>query len=308
MNTKHWDDLIQRYMAGTTTTEETTELQDALKANAELRALYLDYMNLDVALEAKAGAAETVPSVAPVELRETSVPRGWLHWRPLTAAAAGLIIGLFSASMVFAYAVPRVMASTLRKVPLFVEGFEDESMRPLRGFPSAAGRWSGDLSLMRPTQEEVPAAEGKRMARLMPSPKRHYTFAARIVDLADLPMSVDAAWRQIEVTASFHSVYSTKVQRHQIRLAAFSEEPEAVREIWNSPNMFDYVMQHVGRTVPMKSKDHGWQTLQSRMEIPPGARSLVIWLAAIDGDGEGQAAAHYLDDIQVSLILTDFQP
>ena len=57
MNTD-WHDIIQRYIAGTLADEESAALQDALKADAELRALYLDYMNLDVALEAAAGAAE----------------------------------------------------------------------------------------------------------------------------------------------------------------------------------------------------------------------------------------------------------
>lgn len=75
---KDWHDPIQRHLAGLSSAEETTELQNALKADARLRALFLDYANLDAALGALADAAES--------------PRArharWLAWRPLAAAAA----------------------------------------------------------------------------------------------------------------------------------------------------------------------------------------------------------------------------
>ena len=58
---KHdWHDLIQRYIAGTLADNDALALQDALKSDEDLRALYLDYMNLDVALEAHAGSREAV--------------------------------------------------------------------------------------------------------------------------------------------------------------------------------------------------------------------------------------------------------
>ena len=53
---RYWHEQIQRYVAGESTQEETIALQQALKDDAELRALYLDYLNLDVALGAAAEA------------------------------------------------------------------------------------------------------------------------------------------------------------------------------------------------------------------------------------------------------------
>ena len=56
---------IQRYMNGQASTEEAAALQTALKNDADLRALYLDYMNLDVALAGAAGVTlliTTLPS------------------------------------------------------------------------------------------------------------------------------------------------------------------------------------------------------------------------------------------------------
>jgi hypothetical protein len=54
---RYWHEQIQRYVAGESTQEETISLQQALKDDAELRALYLDYLNLDVALGAAAEEA-----------------------------------------------------------------------------------------------------------------------------------------------------------------------------------------------------------------------------------------------------------
>ena len=50
----HWHEQIQRYVNGLASPAEAAALQAALNQDAELRALYLDYMNLDVALSAAA--------------------------------------------------------------------------------------------------------------------------------------------------------------------------------------------------------------------------------------------------------------
>jgi len=50
MNNAHWHLQIQRCMAGDATPEEIAALQQALMDDAELRVLYLDYLNLDMAL------------------------------------------------------------------------------------------------------------------------------------------------------------------------------------------------------------------------------------------------------------------
>lgn len=93
MNTD-WNELIQRYIAGHTTEEETRRLEAALKADDALADLYLRHTELDVALEAKASSAEVTRELltAPVTGRRFA----WLSWRPLAAAAACLALLLSS--------------------------------------------------------------------------------------------------------------------------------------------------------------------------------------------------------------------
>jgi len=83
----HDEELMQRHLDGCATPEESSALQETLKENAELRARYLDYVNLDVALSALADAAaveEEIPNVTPMLER----PR--FQWRAFAAAAAVL--------------------------------------------------------------------------------------------------------------------------------------------------------------------------------------------------------------------------
>jgi anti-sigma-K factor RskA len=93
-----WHEQIQRYMTGEAASEEIAALQQALKDDAELRVLYLDYLNLDVAL----GAAAELAALAENTIGRTTafpqipVPSSRRHWRWLaaTAACAALVLYL----------------------------------------------------------------------------------------------------------------------------------------------------------------------------------------------------------------------
>lgn len=90
MNAK-WHDLIQRWLAGTVTDAEAAELQEALKSDRELRALYLEYANQDSALEVAANDASMRRSaVAEFPVSGKALRGGWRRhwWVPAAAAAA----------------------------------------------------------------------------------------------------------------------------------------------------------------------------------------------------------------------------
>ena len=94
----HWHEQIQRCMTGDATPEEIAALQQTLKDDAELRALYLDYLNLDVALGA---AAEAVAITENGIGKTTTFPQPPArlsphHWRWLAAAAACAALVVFA--------------------------------------------------------------------------------------------------------------------------------------------------------------------------------------------------------------------
>jgi hypothetical protein len=92
----HWHEQIQRHMNVQSSPEESAALCEALRRDADLRALYLDYMNLDAALGAMAEAEATAAfgTGAPATLRPAHPRLGWHRWLWLapSAASAALVI------------------------------------------------------------------------------------------------------------------------------------------------------------------------------------------------------------------------
>ena len=92
----NWHETIQRYLDGQSSREEAAALHEALNEDAELRALYLDYMNLDVALGAAAeaevirenGTGKTAIFPRPPARLSTH----YWRWFGATAACAALVV------------------------------------------------------------------------------------------------------------------------------------------------------------------------------------------------------------------------
>lgn len=90
-----WRDHMQRYADGRASPEEVAALQNALRGDPELRAQFLDYLNLDESLAAAAATREAVSTVGlnvrPRETRRFLWPPRWL-WRPVWVTAFALLI------------------------------------------------------------------------------------------------------------------------------------------------------------------------------------------------------------------------
>ncbi len=296
-----WHDLIQRHMAGLTTDAEAAQMQDALMHDEEVARLYLRYMNLDVALEAQASTAEVTRSLllAPDAASKPHASH-WTRWRSL-AVAAGLAIGLFSASLVYGFVASRHFSVQT----LLTERFEDAEMVHDRGVPSRMDVWSGDLLAPQGAEGAVKPEEGQRMVTLPPVEKRKFSYAFRFVDLTTLPPLSDGQTRQLEVTARFHGAAPGIRDRFQIRLAAFAEDITGAREIWLRDHVNEQALLHVVKTVKPDLADRGWTTVRSMIDVSAGVNVALISLAAGVADSEAPNTAHYLDNVQVRLITQE---
>ncbi|MCX6858329.1 MAG: hypothetical protein NTV80_25905 [Verrucomicrobia bacterium] len=292
-------ELIRRYIDGDASEADRQALQEELRCDPTTRRLFARYANIDATL---GGGSITLkePVLSAKTLRTT-----WLSWRPLTAAAAGIVLGMFCTSMVFAYAAPQFGLHRALVASFFEDGFEVPQGDLRKGFPQGAGAWSGDLDAVVPSTEGVLPVEGKSMIRLAPREDRGFSAMARIFDLAELFPSPSHESTAIEVSASFHGSDAGALDRNQIRIAAFFEKPEDVRTIWNNDPRLEKALLHTARTVKMQPGDHGWQTLKIEMEIPTGTRSLVIYLGTGMADDLAPKGAHYVDDVQVNTITQE---
>jgi hypothetical protein len=86
--------------------------------------------------------------------------------RPWMAAAAGLVIGLFGASMVWAFAHPKAVATASRLFTLVDGSFEKGRGVIASGLPTTFGVWSGDRSEFASDGAAEPA-EGRGVLRFL---------------------------------------------------------------------------------------------------------------------------------------------
>ncbi len=311
MNTD-WHDLIQRHMAGTLDDAENDALQDALSTDAELRRMYLHYMNLDVALEAHASTANATRHLL-MALPECNTPRGtrWLSWRPLTAAAAGIVFGIFCTSVVFGYVAP----SLGKVITLLQESFEAAPAPLVTGVPIEPGRWSGDYSEVVGEQQGVKPESGKKMLRLQRGDYEGKTNAKgshvadiyRLIDVRPYRQEFADGSAVVQLSAGFNAfefphgeTYTGKMTLH-----AFDAET-ATNGSLRAASAWDESCLGAAATGPTRLdlNPATWQWMTTDLRLPANTDFLLIHLIIPGGPGthaqEG-FAGHYIDDVRLTL-------
>ena len=303
-NRARWCALIDLYLLGTLSAEEALELEAALAAHREAREDYRRRCNLDSALQQVAGQ-----QVSPTRTPSVETTR-WHAWRPLSAAAAGLVFGMLCTSVVFGFVTQRVGA--VKKVPLAVydPGLETRDAVLDDGLPSDVGQWGADSAQIVPAENGVSPQEGSHMMRLEPIPreKNVKNLASRVYQVIDLrarPAFGSEEDVEVEVTASFCSRHSEVSSRYLIRTFALDEAPEQATDGFWSKTEDDGVVSLAQRFDSIPG-ERGWHTFSQKMSLPRGAKTLVLILGAVPPEPSSEeASVHYLDDVQVSLLTPE---
>jgi hypothetical protein len=311
MNTD-WHDLIQRHIAGLTTDEEAAHLQDSLQRDDAVAQLYLRYMNLDVALEGHASSSASMSEmlVSPTH-GETRRWTSWLSWRPVTAAAAGLVIGLFCASVVFAYVAPPLG----KVVALLDDSFESGPAPLVTGIPVEPGRWSGDFTEVVGEQQGVSPESGKKMLRFLRAdyegkPNAEASRVAdiyRLIDVRSYRQELADGSAVVQLSAAFNAfeyplgeTYIGTITIHA--LDAGSVTNGSLRAL----SARDDTSLAVAST-GLKRLDRNpesWQRLTGDLRVPANTDFLLIHILIPAGRGTLEKAGfggHYIDDVRLTL-------
>jgi len=305
MNTD-WNDLIQRHIDGFTTDEEAQRLAAALKADDALTDLYVRHIGLEVALEANAASAEVTRELLTAPAQATIRPRAWFSWRPLTAAAAGIVFGMLCTSVVYGFVAPHMGAVKKMPLPVFDPGLE--GMKPLdKVLPHGVDEWGVRSARIVSAENGVEPLHGQRMLRMEPillgeQDEKHYSHAYQVLDLRSLPLDVVSGAVEMQVTASFCASENGGKARYLIRAVALNEPPgTAPSAFWSKAE--DAGVASLSQRFETEAGDSGWHTFSVKMPLPHSAQSLVIILSAISPKDEtSEAAERYLDEVQVSLL------
>ncbi len=303
-NNSELDALIDACLDGRLSEAEADRLSKRIEESSEARERYWQLASVHGMIEqtmqsASLKAATGEEFVTPLKTEGPSRrPR-------ITTVAAGILIGVFSASLVWAFAIPLVNPPRRESREIVFESFEDPEMKLLEHFPTIVNQWFGRV-FSAPGEDGMPAVRGTRVGKFDRWPKSKFTYARYLIDLDEYPELGEEHVRSVEVEASFFTSNPEESSVFQIRLGAFSQEPGAVRPIWNNQEiLFDNILQHVGRNHKTKpGQQPGWHKLRATIEIPPGARSVVISLGAGNVDPDAPASDHYVDAVRVNLVDT----
>ena len=297
-----WHRLFNAALNGTLTDTERPQLAALHKSRAESRQLWFLYHDNECGLsELKNAAATTAARLAMLHPGVVPSPQQtspWLQWRSLTAAAAGLVIGLFGASVVYGIAVHR---GSEKRTPLavFEPGFENAQMPLVKGIPRRAGQWGGDVARVVAAENGVPTKEGRHMLRLEPAAKGAWRIY-QVLDLHSLPPGASGESREIEISASFAAADSEASVRFMLRAFAITEAPDEIDAAWFDRR--DESIASVTRGLDDLPGTKGWQTLGVSMHVPRNARSLVLFFGVRTPDKAARASPIYLDDVRVTLV------
>lgn len=187
------------------------------------------------------------PSAAQPPLRIAS---RWRAWRPLAAAAAGIVIGICGTSILFAFSPVKKIYKFLNVSTFISGGFESGPTMIPRGFPRSMGAWSGDDAEVVTSATKKPS-EGGRMLRFnkaCPEPNVIGRGALacdlyQIVDLRALrekiPPNGGAALR---LSADFLDarLEAGPEMRFACSITLFAGSPEDIQAVW--PAVLDRIL------------------------------------------------------------------
>ena len=293
-------ELVRRYLGGASTLEEARRLESMLAVDAQLRRDYLAYARVEAGLSSK---------VRP-KLVKTASPARWLSWRPLTAAAAGIVFGMFCTSLVFGYSMPRMVERVLNLVNA---GFE-EPLAPLPdGIPLRFGVWSGDFSEIVGEQQGITPHEGQRMFRFLRSdsndgfPARAYHGNMyQFIDIRPWREAISSGTAVVDWSAWFNCIReaSGKPSKFEASMWAFAGEPSVVRKSWEE-KVHQELAYSTWRVVA-DDDPKTWQRVAGSLIVPPDTDFLVVELKATAADetpmnGVVTFAGHYADDVRMVL-------
>jgi hypothetical protein len=307
-----WHDLIQQYISGTLPDPEARRLEATLKKEPAAADLYLSYINLDVTLEAHASSRESISQLlSGLPLATDLPPRRSVLWRPVMAAAAGLVLGLFSASLLFAYASPQAVV-TASRLPALVDGdFEAQSERIRTGFPLDFGVWSGDEAGVVPGRKKgggrslcFKRAQGDAAAPQSPAES---CDVFQLVDLRALRSKADGLEDAVlELSADFldgRAEAGTSL-RFGCHLYLFAGRPEALHSSWPA-----VLREAVGYGVGGYLSEGGggtedWRRVTARCFLPPNADFAVVQIACGRPRGETRQAPELGHQLADNVTLT----
>jgi hypothetical protein len=320
MKDERLDSLIDQHLNGAMSAGERRELEERLLHSAADRARFWELAETHVLLHEGIQQMLAEPAARPAssEGRGLSLRFRWPQWRPLTAAAAGVVFGMFCTSVVFAYASPKFAAAKAVVRRLWSESFESGTTQTLPGLPRESGVWSGDEARVVVAETGLKPKNGTKMLRFVSA-----TFAGEnakqsawgdVYRLVDVRGRVAGAKSVLRLSANFAAVRFPAGEEYScsVELCALDDDltgaPQPLVLPWVRENSASVAL----RKVPMKG-DGVWQEATAEVPVSSQTRFILVHLAVLRRKPYPPAepvqfGGHYLDAVKLELLTRPNAP
>jgi hypothetical protein len=310
MNPNELDALIEDCLESRLTDLDATKLSALLEQSAKARARYWQAASVHGLLEHTLQSASLRVVTGQALPKSPGINR-WFSWRPLTSAVAGLLFGLFSATLVWAYVAP----SSGKLRPMLDESFESASAPVVTRVPLTPDVWRGDHAEVVGEQQSVKPESGQRMLRFLraESEGKPRAVGGHIADVYHL-IDVRAHRQEFSdggaIVQASASVNATPFPEHEkfgcaISIYALDSEsvPESASYIGTALETDANAMARSSRT-KLDRDPVRWQRLTTEMRLPANTEFLVVRLhinQLFESDGTYVFTGSYADDVRVTL-------
>jgi len=297
MNDTDFLELAMRHQDGALSAAETSAFEAALRAEPAKRKLFTEAQLRSMVLHDRF-RQEAFRRDLPEKQR-----RAWLT-NPAAAMAAGLVSGLFCASLVWAVGAPIVTSERLHA--LVDGGFEYSRVEA--GFPARTGVWSGDAV-------EISAGDtshgGRQLRFISPQPDaanpNGRAISCDVFQLVDLRPLQAAQSKDgdavLELSASFLDARPLNTRPSVTcfcKIYVFKGDPTKLRETWPL-NITDAVASGIAEVTTLGGHTAAWKRVTAKCLVSAEADFAVVQLAALPNLRPSKLTSIYADDVQLTL-------
>jgi hypothetical protein len=298
-----------RFQEGRLSPDEMSDFEHALRTDPHKRRLFIEVQERSLTIRNHLFAEDHQPLPTP---RSVWSLRPLLS-SPLWAAAAGLVMGLFSATLISKETSSAQSKPLLSlKLPLL-----DRGAPPTLGVPNEPGKWSGDYSEVVPAQDGITPFSGSRMLQIQRADHQgkihpEGSRVGTVCYLVDLrPFRNPSASESLELRASvrFNSTADSAPETHDCSVSIHAVTAEFVSSgsLQNAVALIRRSLATASSRSPKIDVDpRTWQKVATELRIPPEADfALVSFNLAAPEPKDRKEIVHfqgkYMDDLQISL-------
>jgi hypothetical protein len=298
-------------------TSARAELNMLLRDNPEARPIMARLMVDEQALISRLredGIVELLET-APTHKTAPRMRARWFAWRPLTAMTAGVVFGLFGASVLLGFGPGGRW--TEKVTSLFVESFEGGPAPLVTGVPQQLNQWSGDFSELVGEQQGVKPAHGTKMIRMLRADfegksvtkMNTYGDLMKIVDVRAFTRETNGGEVVLSASALFNAANLPEAERYDGVVTLY-----AVDEIgYTEKNLLNDSLAHScsGPGLSLDRNPATWESATARLQLPAGTHFVVVKVSVRRWTKNKESlstlpnpvnfSGHFVDDVRSSI-------